>query len=81
MRAEVPHHHPLLVQFREDPYPLYRYLHAAAPVQWNECRQKTAGSSKHGRRCWQPASTHWYPPTGDQITLRGLKELPVTFAS
>jgi pimeloyl-[acyl-carrier protein] synthase len=33
--AEVPHDHPLLVQFREDPYPLYRYLHAAAPVQWN----------------------------------------------
>jgi pimeloyl-[acyl-carrier protein] synthase len=36
MIAEVPHDHPLLVQFREDPYPLYRYLHAAAPVQWND---------------------------------------------
>jgi pimeloyl-[acyl-carrier protein] synthase len=35
MLAEVPHDHPLLVQFREDPYPLYRYLHASAPVQWN----------------------------------------------
>jgi pimeloyl-[acyl-carrier protein] synthase len=36
MIAEVPHDHPLLVQFREDPYPLYRYLHTAAPVQWND---------------------------------------------
>src|ERR1700724_3768527 len=36
MIADVPHDHPLLVQFREDPYPLYRYLHAAAPVQWND---------------------------------------------
>src|SRR6266849_2734224 len=35
MIADVPHNHPLLVQFREDPYPLYRYLHAKAPVQWN----------------------------------------------
>jgi len=36
MIADVPHDHPLLVQFREDPYPLYRYLLAAAPVQWND---------------------------------------------
>ena len=36
MIADVPHNHPLLVQFREDPYPLYRYLHAAAPVQWSD---------------------------------------------
>src|SRR5713101_1814151 len=36
MIADVPHDHPLLVQFREDPYPLYRYLHAAAPVQWSD---------------------------------------------
>jgi pimeloyl-[acyl-carrier protein] synthase len=36
MVAEIPHNHPLLVQFREDPYPLYRYLHAAAPVQWSD---------------------------------------------
>jgi cytochrome P450 len=36
MIADVPHDHPLLVQFREDPYPLYRYLHSAAPVQWND---------------------------------------------
>src|SRR4030088_452521 len=36
MIADVPNNHPLLVQFREDPYPLYRYLHAAAPVQWND---------------------------------------------
>jgi cytochrome P450 len=36
MIADIPHNHPLLVQFREDPYPLYRYLHAAAPVQWND---------------------------------------------
>jgi cytochrome P450 len=26
----------LLAQFRDDPYRLYRYLHAAAPVRWNE---------------------------------------------
>ena len=32
MIADVPHNHPLLVQFREDPYPLYSYLHAAAPT-------------------------------------------------
>ncbi|MEA3059475.1 MAG: pimeloyl-[acyl-carrier protein] synthase, partial [Sphingomonadales bacterium] len=36
MLDDVPHNHPLLVQFREDPYPLYRYLQAAAPVQWND---------------------------------------------
>ncbi|MCA1646936.1 MAG: cytochrome P450 [Chloroflexi bacterium] len=36
MIADGAHAHPLLVQFREDPYPLYRYLHAAAPVQWND---------------------------------------------
>ncbi len=36
MIADIPHDHPVLVQFREDPYPLYRYLHAAAPVQWND---------------------------------------------
>jgi pimeloyl-[acyl-carrier protein] synthase len=36
MIADVPHNHPLLVQFREDPYSLYRYLHAAAPVQWSD---------------------------------------------
>src|ERR1700682_285066 len=36
MIADVPHNHPLLVQFREDPYPLYRHLQAAAPVQWHD---------------------------------------------
>src|SRR5882672_6841572 len=36
MIGEVPHDHPLLVQFRENPYPLYRYLHAAAPVQCSD---------------------------------------------
>src|SRR6185369_16738634 len=39
MIRDVPRDHPLLVQFREDPYPLYRYLLAAAPVQWNELLQ------------------------------------------
>ncbi len=36
MIRDVPRDHPLLVQFREDPYPLYRYLLAAAPVQRND---------------------------------------------
>jgi cytochrome P450 len=36
MMADVQPDHPLLTQFREDPYPLYRYLHATAPVQWND---------------------------------------------
>jgi hypothetical protein len=36
MMPDVPHDHPLLVQFRENPYPLYQYLLARAPVQWNE---------------------------------------------
>ncbi len=36
MIRDVPRDHPLLVQFREDPYPLYKYLLAAAPVQRNE---------------------------------------------
>src|SRR5215216_1371267 len=36
MIRDVPRDHPLLVQFREDPYPLYRYLLSAAPVQRNE---------------------------------------------
>src|SRR5438067_3076590 len=35
MMAEIPDH-PLLVQFRDNPYPLYRHLHATAPVQWND---------------------------------------------
>jgi len=33
---DVTHDHPLLVQFRENPYPMYRYLLSEAPVQWNE---------------------------------------------
>src|ERR1051326_8240782 len=36
MIADVPHDHPLLVQFRENPYPLYQDLLANAPVQWND---------------------------------------------
>jgi cytochrome P450 len=36
MLTDVPRDHPMLVQFREDPYSLYRYLLAAAPVQWND---------------------------------------------
>jgi pimeloyl-[acyl-carrier protein] synthase len=36
MLPDVQSDHPLLVQFREDPYPLYRYLLNAAPVQWND---------------------------------------------
>ena len=28
--------HPLLVQLREDPYPLYGLLHMGPPVQWND---------------------------------------------
>lgn len=36
--AEMPDH-PLLVQFRDDPYPLYRQLHETAPVQWNDVLQ------------------------------------------
>ncbi|MBV9897571.1 MAG: cytochrome P450, partial [Chloroflexi bacterium] len=36
MIADVPQDHPLLVQFRENPYPLYQFLLASAPVQWND---------------------------------------------
>src|SRR5579859_7611998 len=36
MIADVPDDHPLLVQFRQDPYPLYRHLLEHGPVQWNE---------------------------------------------
>ncbi|MBV8715682.1 MAG: cytochrome P450 [Chloroflexi bacterium] len=32
----MPQDHPLLVQFRENPYPLYQFLLASAPVQWND---------------------------------------------
>jgi cytochrome P450 len=39
MIADVPHDHPLLVQFRQNPYPLYQYLLATAPVQWNDVLQ------------------------------------------
>ena len=39
MIADVPHDHPLLVQFRQNPYPLYQYLLATAPVQWNDLLQ------------------------------------------
>src|SRR5690348_12979705 len=39
MIADVPHDHPLLVQFRQNPYPLYQYLLATAPGQWNEVLQ------------------------------------------
>lgn len=36
MIADIPRDHPLLVQFRENPYPLYQYLLTTAPVQWND---------------------------------------------
>ena len=36
MLGEIPRDHPLLVQLRENPYPLYQHLLAAAPVQWND---------------------------------------------
>src|SRR5437879_13544117 len=36
MIADLPPDDPVLRQFRDDPYPLYRYLQAAAPVQWND---------------------------------------------
>ena len=36
MITDVPRDHPLLVQFRENPYPLYQYLLANGPVQWND---------------------------------------------
>jgi cytochrome P450 len=36
MIPDVPRDHPLLIQFRENPYPLYQYLLANAPVQWND---------------------------------------------
>lgn len=36
MIGDVAHDHPLLVQFRENPYPLYRSLLEHAPVQWND---------------------------------------------
>src|SRR4051794_19303545 len=36
MIADVTGDHPLLVQFRQDPYPLYQYLLSAAPVQFND---------------------------------------------
>jgi pimeloyl-[acyl-carrier protein] synthase len=39
MIADVPHDHPLLVQFRQNPYPLYQYLLATSPVQWNDVLQ------------------------------------------
>src|SRR5438045_1305688 len=39
MIGEVPQNHPLLVQFRDNPYPLYRYLLENAPVQWNDVLQ------------------------------------------
>jgi pimeloyl-[acyl-carrier protein] synthase len=34
--GDVAHDHPLLVQFRENPYPLYRSLLEHAPVHWND---------------------------------------------
>ncbi len=34
MIADVPHDHPLLVQLRQNPYPLYQTLLAHAPVRW-----------------------------------------------
>jgi cytochrome P450 len=36
MIEDVPRDHPLLAQFRDNPYPLYRYLLATAPVQRND---------------------------------------------
>jgi cytochrome P450 len=36
MITDVPRDHPLLVQFRENPYPLYQRLLSSAPVQWND---------------------------------------------
>ena len=39
MTQQVGHDYPLLVQLREDPYPLYSSLHQNAPVQWNPVLQ------------------------------------------
>lgn len=36
MIADVAQDHPLLVQFRDNPYPLYQHLLANAPVEWND---------------------------------------------
>ncbi|MBV9547434.1 MAG: cytochrome P450 [Chloroflexi bacterium] len=36
MLHDVSHEHPLVVQFRDNPYPLYHHLQATAPVQWND---------------------------------------------
>ena len=36
MIADVPRDHPWFVQFRDNPYPVYQYLLAQAPVQWND---------------------------------------------
>jgi cytochrome P450 len=35
MNADGPREQSLMAQFRDNPYPIYSYLHAHAPVQWN----------------------------------------------
>jgi cytochrome P450 len=69
--ADVQPDHPLLAQFREDPYPLYRYLHATAPVQWNELLEawtlaryadvvfSLTDSRFSAERTVQPADSSW----------------------
>jgi pimeloyl-[acyl-carrier protein] synthase len=71
MMADVQPDHPLLAQFREDPYPLYRYLHATAPVQWNELLEawtlaryadvvfSLTDSRFSAERTVQPADSSW----------------------
>jgi pimeloyl-[acyl-carrier protein] synthase len=36
MLHDVSQEHPLLMQFRDNPYPVYKHLQATAPVQWND---------------------------------------------
>lgn len=74
MIADVPQDHPLLVQFRENPYPLYQYLLASAPVQWNDI----LGAWTLVRYADVVASLTDVRFSADRTT-QGLPELPETY--
>jgi cytochrome P450 len=74
MIAEIPNDHPLLVQFREDPYPMYRHLLEAAPVEWNDilgawtlARYSDVTSSLTDPRFAADRTSHGLPLDGYQV--------------
>src|SRR5216684_2976665 len=84
MLTDASHDHPLLAQFRDDPYPLYRYLLDQAPVQWNDVLGALTDARFSAERSVLADANNWVvrsmlvsdPP--DHTRLRGLVQKAFT---